>query len=76
MSIAIRRIILAVVSVLLGYGITYLLVISPILGTTVAEYAWGPEQIPIPYFFLTGITLALAFMFILDKWAGTELLPD
>ena len=75
MSKAIRRIILAVVSVVLGYALTFLLVISPILGTTVAEYAWGPEQIPIPYFFMTGISLAIAIMFILDKWAGTELLP-
>lgn len=77
MSIWVRRLVLAVISLVLGYALT-IFVVQILLGTTIPEYMWGPEHPPLPYFFLTGLFSAFFFALILDKFMQTELLgkPD
>jgi len=77
MSIWIRRLVLAVISLVLGYALT-IFVVQILLQTTIPEYMWGPEHPPLPYFFLTGLFSAFFFALILDKFMQTELLgkPD
>lgn len=70
----IKRLALLVISLALGYATTYVVVVF-VLGTTVAEYMWGPEFIPLPYWHLTGLTLAIFWALILDKFMGTDMLP-
>ena len=70
----VKRLALLVISLALGYASTYFVVIF-VLGTTVAEYMWGPEFIPLPYWHLTGLTMAIFWALILDKFMGTEMLP-
>lgn len=71
----VRRILLAVLSLVIGYAATYLIVIF-LLDTTVAEFWRGPEQpFEIPYFLFVGFFLALAVGIWLDKFLGTEILP-
>ena len=70
----VKRLILLVISLALGYATTYGIVIF-VLGTTVAEYMWGPEFIPLAYWHLTGLTLTIFWGLILDKFMQTELLP-
>ncbi|MFZ0544405.1 MAG: hypothetical protein WAM60_03140 [Candidatus Promineifilaceae bacterium] len=71
----IKRLLLAVISFALGYGITYLIV-TFVLQTSVAEFWEGPESpVHIPYFILTGIFIGLAIGVWLDKFMGTEILP-
>ena len=68
----VKRLLLAVISLALGFGIDFLLV-EFVLNTTVPEYMWGPDGIP--YFAVTGLSLAIMFALILDKFMGTEMLP-
>lgn len=71
----IRRVLLVIIALVLGYGLTAVIV-TQILDTTIPEYAWGPEfPIPLPYFFLTGLFFALGFAVWLDKFLDTEVLP-
>ncbi|MDX1613591.1 MAG: hypothetical protein R3300_04725 [Candidatus Promineifilaceae bacterium] len=71
----VKRLILIGASLLVGYGATYLIVILA-LDTTVAEYWMGSEQpVPIPYFILTGLFIALAVAIWLDKFLDTKILP-
>jgi hypothetical protein len=70
----VKRILLAALSLVIGFATTYLLVI--LMGTTVSEYWAGPEMpVNIPYFILTGIFIALAAAIWLDKFMKTEILP-
>ncbi len=62
-----KRIGLIVVSMILGGLLTAAICVF-ILGTTVAEFG-------IYYFSYTTLSLGLAITFILDKFAGTNLLP-
>ncbi|MBP7997977.1 MAG: hypothetical protein KA314_20515 [Chloroflexi bacterium] len=73
MNLWVRRLVLAVVSLVLGFGLT-VVIVQLVLGTTVPEYMWGPEHPPLPYFFLTGVFTAFFFALILDKFLATELL--
>ncbi len=75
MNLWLRRLILLALALALGYLTTWLLVESPLLDTTVAEFAWGPEVIPLPYFFLTGLSFAFFYALVLDKFMGTKMLP-
>lgn len=71
----IKRILLAVISLGLGYGITFFIV-TVLLETSVAEFWVGPElPVNIPYFILTGLFIGLAIGIWLDKFMGTEILP-
>lgn len=71
----VRRILLIILSLVIGYAATYLIVIF-LLDTTVAEFWRGPEQpFEIPYFLFVGFFLALAVGIWLDKFLGTEILP-
>ncbi len=71
----VKRILLVVISLAVGYAITYLLTL--LLGTTVAEFWAGPEQpVPIPYFILVGLFIAIAVGIWLDKFMKTEILPE
>ncbi len=71
----IKRLLLAVISLGLGYAITYFIV-TILLETSVAEYWAGPElPVNIPYFILTGIFFGLGIAVWLDKFMGTEILP-
>ena len=70
----VKRILLIIISLVIGYALTYL--ITLLLPTTVAEFWVGPEQpVPIPYFILTGFFIALAAAIWLDKFMNTEILP-
>jgi hypothetical protein len=70
----IRRLLLVVISLVIGYILTLLIVIA--LGTTPAEFWRGPEEpVQIPYFLLTGFFIACAIAVWLDKFMGTEILP-
>jgi NhaP-type Na+/H+ or K+/H+ antiporter len=72
----IKRLLLAVISLAVGYGITYFIV-RVLLQTTVAEYWVGPElPVNIPYFILTGLFIGLAIGIWLDKFMRTEILPE
>jgi len=73
MNLWVRRLVLAVISLVLGYGLT-VVIVQFVLGTTVPEYMWGPEHPPLPYFFLTGLFTAFFFALILDKFLDTQLL--
>lgn len=71
----IKRLLLAVISLTLGYAITFFIV-TVLLQTSVAEYWVGPElPVNIPYFILTGLFIALGLGVWLDKFMGTEILP-
>jgi len=70
-----KRILLVVLSLAIGYGVTYFIV-TVLLNTTVAEFWVGPElPVNIPYFLLVGLFLALAVSIWLDKFMGTKILP-
>ena len=69
----VKRILLIVISLVIGYAVTFL--ITVLLDTTVAEFWQGPEQpVPIPYFILVGLFIALAAAIWLDKFMSTEIL--
>lgn len=69
-----KRIGLLVISLIIGYAVTYLIVV--LLGTSVEEFWMGPEEpVSIPYFLLVGFFIALAASIWLDKFMGTEILP-
>jgi len=71
----IKRLLLAVISLGLGYAITYFIV-TVVLGTSVAEFWTGPElPVNIPYFILVGLFIGLGIAVWLDKFMGTEILP-
>ncbi|MCI0396583.1 MAG: hypothetical protein L0332_05085 [Chloroflexi bacterium] len=71
----IKRLLLAAISLVIGYAATWLIVIF-LLETSVAEFWVGPEQpVNIPYFILTGFFIALAVSIWLDLFMGTEILP-
>ena len=73
-SMLVKRILLVVISLIIGYVATYL--ITLVLGTSVEEFWMGPEQpVPFPYFILVGFFIALAVAIWLDKFMGTEILP-
>jgi drug/metabolite transporter (DMT)-like permease len=69
-----KRIALVFISLIIGYAITYLIVV--LLQTSVEEFWMGPEEpVSIPYFLLVGFFIALAASIWLDKFMGTEVLP-
>ncbi len=71
----VKRILLVVLSLAIGYGVTYFIV-TVLLNTTVAEFWVGPElPVNIPYFLLVGLFIALAVSIWLDKFMGTKILP-
>ena len=75
MSRLVRRLLLVVISLVIGYALTYL--ITLFLGTSVEEFWSGPElPVNIPYFLLVGLFIALAVAIWLDKFLGTEILPE
>ena len=63
----VKRLILAGISLIVGIVVTFL--ITLMIGTNPTEY--GPL-----YFFFTSISLALALGIWLDKFMGTEILPE
>ena len=70
-----KRILLVVISLLIGYVATYL--ITLLLGTSVEEFWMGSEQpLPLPYFLLVGFFIAIAVAIWLDKFMGTKVLPS
>lgn len=71
MSLLIKRIGLIVISMVLGAGLTWAIVTLPIPffpNTSVAEYG-------AVYFTLTAFFIGCAIALILDRFAGTDLLP-
>lgn len=75
-SLAIRRLIVWIVSLALGFVVSYLLIVVgfPLLkpvaaGITIADYGTI-------YFLVTMIPIALVFVTWLDKFMGTKILPD
>ena len=69
-----KRIALVFISLIIGYAITYLIVV--LLQTSVEEFWMRPQEpVSIPYFLLVGFFIALAASIWLDKFMGTEVLP-
>jgi hypothetical protein len=75
-SLAIRRLIVWVISFVLAFVVSYLLVVVgfPLInrnaiGITLAEYGTM-------YFLVTMVPIALVFVTWLDKFMGTKILPD
>jgi hypothetical protein len=75
-SLAVRRLIVWVVSFALGFVVSYLLIVVgfPIInrnavGMTLEEYGTI-------YFLVTMVPIALVFVTWLDKFMGTKILPD
>lgn len=62
----VKRLILAVISLAVGFGLT--LLITKLIGTTPAEYGTI-------YMFFTTLSLAIALGIWLDKFMGTQILP-
>ena len=76
MNRTIKRHLLLAISLAIGYGLTYLIVVV-FLQTTVPEFWLGPEDpFQIPYFILVGFFIALAIGIWLDKFMKTEILPE
>ena len=63
-----KRLLLVAISLAVGAALTYAIVVF-LLGTTVVEYGAF-------YFFMTMLFLALALGIWLDKFMGTDLLPE
>ena len=63
-----KRLLLAVISLVVGFLVTFL-VVRFIGDTTIAEY--GPL-----YTFFTALSIACALGIWLDKFMGTEILPE
>ncbi len=63
----VKRILLVIVCI--GFGIATTIGITLLVGTTPAEY--GPI-----YFTFTSLALAIALGIWLDKFMGTEILPE
>jgi hypothetical protein len=75
-SLIVRRLIVWAVSTILGFIVTYLIVVGlfPILkaeaiGMTLEKYGFG-------YFIVTYIPIVLIFVTWLDAFMGTNILPD
>lgn len=68
MSLTIKRILLAIISLIIGFGATYLIVVF-ILNTVMSDYGTV-------YVVLTGLSIACAVGIWLDKFMKTELLPS
>jgi hypothetical protein len=75
-SLAVRRLIVWVISFALGFVVSYLLIVVgfPIInrnavGMTLEEYGTI-------YFLVTMVPIALVFVTWLDKFMGTKILPD
>lgn len=76
MTRSVRRVLLVLISLAIGYGLTFFIV-TVLLNTTVPEFWVGPEEpVHIPYFILVGFFLALAVSIWLDKFLKTEILPE
>lgn len=76
MSRLVRRILLLLISLAIGYGLTFIIVVV-LLNTSVPEFWLGPEQpVKIPYFILVGLFIALGVGIWLDKFMKTEILPE
>lgn len=63
-----KRILLAVISITIGVVLTFLILISPLVDTTPAQYGFI-------YFFFTALALACAAGIWLDKFMDTDILP-
>lgn len=63
-----KRLLLVIISLVIGVGLTTAILFSPLVGTTPAEYGFI-------YFFFTSLALACAAAIWLDKFMGTNILP-
>jgi hypothetical protein len=68
MALTIKRIILIVISLLVGYGVT-LLIVKFVLQTVPSDYGTT-------YMVLTALSIAAALAIWLDKFMKTEFLPS
>jgi uncharacterized membrane protein len=68
MALTIKRIVLIVISLLVGYGAT-LLIVRFILDTVPSDYGLN-------YMVLTTVSIAAALAIWLDKFMKTEFLPN
>ena len=64
----IKRLALIVISLAVGAGVTFAILVSPYVDTTVAEYGGI-------YYFFTSLSFAIAIAIWLDKFMKTEILP-
>ncbi len=65
----VKRLILVVISLVLGYGLTVLILITPLVNTNVEEYGGV-------YTFFTALSIACAIGVWLDKFMDTKILPE
>lgn len=65
----VKRLLLVIISLAIGFGLTYAVVVAPfIANTNLEEYGFA-------YTFFTTLSLAIAVGIWLDKFMGTEILP-
>jgi hypothetical protein len=64
----VKRIMVIVISLILGAAVSAAIIVF-LIGTTIAEYGGL-------YFFLTAFFMGCAFAIWLDKFLGTEFLPE
>ena len=65
----VKRLLLVVLSLAIGFGLTYLAVVAPFIADT------NLEEYGFIYTFFTTLSLAIAVGIWLDKYMGTEILP-
>ena len=64
----IKRLILVIISLAIGFGLTTLILYTNYVGTTISEYGST-------YYITTGLSFAVVAAIWLDKFMGTEILP-
>ena len=65
----VKRLILVVISLVLGFVLTWLILITPYVGTNIEEYGGV-------YTFFTALSFACAIGVWLDKFMDTKILPE
>lgn len=65
----IKRLILVIISLVLGFVLTWLILITPLVATNIEEYGGV-------YTFFTALSIACAIGVWLDKFMDTKILPE
>ena len=80
-SLTIRRIIVWVVSMILGFGVGYLIItvgfdLLPLFTSVQSPQGVSLQEYGIQYFLWTAVPIGLVFVIWLDAFMDTRILPD